>query len=446
MKTGIVVVFVTALLISAFIIAAFLLQKTPDVKQDIIRINDMVQTISDNWDVLQSGNGELDCELDCAVIDNNGNLVARTRRGLNENINDAIKNRDTIADIRVGGETVGKVIFYNDTALILKQNRTNLTIAAILIFLFMIIVIAGYTLYLRAAILGPFNKLTGLAQRIAAGNLDIPLEMFKHNLFGAFTESFDLMREELRKARENERRANQSKKELVASLSHDIKTPVASIKAVAELMLVNPKDEEDKKQLEIIGTKAEQINSLITNMFHATLEELQALPVTVAEIHSTAIPSLLQNADYKGTVKPFPMPNCIVMADAVRLQQVFDNIIGNSYKYAGTDIEINVEIETALKKPCAKRELNAQKGGGFSPQTEERHLIIEVIDFGKGVAEDELPLIFNKFYRGKSAGGESGYGLGLYISKYLLEQMAGGIRCENRSDGFCVCLMLRLAG
>ena len=58
----------------------------------------------------------------------------------------------------------------------------------------------------------PFRKLKGFAERIAGGNLDIPLEMDKRNLFGAFTESFDIMRSELKKARLAEAQAQQSKK------------------------------------------------------------------------------------------------------------------------------------------------------------------------------------------------------------------------------------------
>ena len=73
------------------------------------------------------------------------------------------------------------------------------------------------------------------AERIADGNLDIPLKMDRQNLFGAFTESFDIMRTELKKSRIAEANANESKKELVAKLSHDIKTPIASIKAASEV-------------------------------------------------------------------------------------------------------------------------------------------------------------------------------------------------------------------
>ncbi len=282
---------------------------------------------------------------------------------------------------------------------------------------------AGLWLYLycERGVLSPFRKLQRFARDVAAGRLDIPLEMDRRGAFGAFTESFDLMREELKKARENERNAERSKKELVAAISHDVKTPVASIKAATEFMLVGAREEKDRRQLERIGEKAEQINALITDMFHTTLEELQELSVAVTEIPSDAIPRLIQNADYKGRVEPFAVPDCLVLADAVRLQQVFDNVLDNSYKYAGTDVVVRSAIE-----------------GG--------RLVVEVRDFGVGVPHDELPLIFGKFHRGENAGDKTGYGLGLYIAKNLLTHMGGDIHCDNRPDGFAVMLSLRLAG
>ncbi len=158
-----------------------------------------------------------------------------------------------------------------------RQNRDKV----FLTFLFVYAGIIAATsillyLYCEKRILSPFRKLQSFAWHIAAGNLDVPLEMDRNNLFGAFTESFDLMREELHNSREKEREADRSKKELVASLSHDIKTPVASIKSATELMLFTAENDEYKEQLQGINAKAEQIDSLITNMFHATLEELAA--------------------------------------------------------------------------------------------------------------------------------------------------------------------------
>ena len=395
----------------------------PEPQLDAVHVNDIVKTFADNWVFIQGGEAPpvFHYDLDYVVIDNDEKLIAASRRDLNENINDAIRNRDTIADIKVADEIVGKVIIYNDTFHIWEQNEARLIAVSLLLLVLLVFTGVGYALYLHHTVLRPFNRMQGFARHIAAGNLDVPLEMDRNNLFGAFTESFDLMREELYKARENERKANRSKKELVASLSHDIKTPVASIKAVTELMLVTAKDEKERKQLDTINAKAEQINALITNMFHATLEELQALDVTITEHGSTIIQHLIQNADYEDLVRPFAIPSCLILADQLRLQQVLDNIIGNSYKYAGTDIEVHAVID-------------------------EDFIILDIVDFGMGVPQDDLPLLLNKFYRGKNADAKSGYGLGLYISKYLMEQMSGGLSCENRSDGFAVRLMLRLAG
>lgn len=74
------------------------------------------------------------------------------------------------------------------------------------------------------------------AKHISSGNLDISLSIAKHNLFGSFTESFDVMRVSFQEALTNKYLANQSKKELIASHSHDIKTPLTSIRIIAELL------------------------------------------------------------------------------------------------------------------------------------------------------------------------------------------------------------------
>jgi len=305
----------------------------------------------------------------------------------------------------------------------MEAARLNRDIRMIILLCVLVVFMTAATvfimLHIRRNILLPFQKLQRFARSIAAGELDIPLKMDRGGSFGAFTESFDIMREELKTARENERAAERSKKELVASLSHDIKTPVASIKATVELMLVSADNEKEQAQLKQIEMKAEQINTLITDMFHATLHELEKLSVAPTEVQSTTLPDIISNADYKNRVKPFEIPECIIVADLVRLQQVFDNIIGNSYKYADTDISISASID-----------------GGF--------LDVEITDNGNGVPEEELTLLTSKFYRGKNAAEKSGYGLGLYISSYLITQMHGELECK--SDGsFTVTLRLKLA-
>ena len=254
---------------------------------------------------------------------------------------------------------------------------------------------------------------------MAEGNLDIPLIMDKGNMFGAFTESFDLLRDELALARKNEEKATQSKKELVASLSHDIKTPVSSIKAVSELMAVKTEDEGQRKQLEIINSKADQINALITNMFNATLEELQELSVNVTEQPSDILYGFISQSDYNNQSTVSHIPECIISVDKLRLSQVVDNIITNSYKYAGTSIDISAIID-----------------GDY--------LRIDFTDKGSGVSDEEVWGLFHKFFRASNAKGKSGAGLGLYIAKYLMNKMAGEISCKNIPGGFCTSIYLRI--
>lgn len=277
-----------------------------------------------------------------------------------------------------------------------------------------------YILYIYRTLLKPFQQLQNFAANVARGNLDIPLNMDKNNYFGAFTESFDLLRVELEASRQREYESNRSKKELVATLSHDIKTPVASIKAVSELMLMQARDDKVIKQVNVLYSKAEQIDFLVTNMFHATLEELQQLKLTVTEVLSDVLVELIENVNDDHQIDYEPIPQCIILIDQVRMQQVIDNIVSNSYKYAGTKVMITSEINQG-------------------------YLVLQFKDFGLGTNEDELPLLFNKYYRGQNVEGKNGSGLGLYISKYFMENMDGQISCYNREDGFTVELKIKLA-
>lgn len=397
------------------------LQEKEESQIDVVEVNDIAQSLVEEWgEVKQEELPGLDYGFDYVILDQNYRFIAATREGLNTDLNSAIKNRDTIVDIKQGSSQLGKLILNNNTREKWNQYRKYLLAVTELFILLTATISLILALHIDRTIFQPFRKLKGFARNVAQGNLDIPLTMDKNNLFGAFSESFDLMREELKLARENERLANQSKKELVASLSHDIKTPVASIMAVAEVMHAKSQDASDQKQLKVITSKAEQINTLITNMFTATLEELQELKVSATEQSSQVIGSLIKNADYDNRVTYLGKAECIVLMDELRLAQVIDNIISNSYKYAGTSISASIVID-----------------GDY--------LVITFKDFGQGVSEEEKTLIFNKFYRAKNSEGKSGAGLGLYISKYLMNKMSGDIEGENMEDGFIIRIKLLIA-
>ncbi len=93
--------------------------------------------------------------------------------------------------------------------------------------------------YIYKAILCPFEKMKKFAEKVAQGNFDIPLNYERSNYFGEFTWAFDSMRREITKARACEKEAIDNNKTVIATLSHDIKTPIASIRAYAEGLEAN---------------------------------------------------------------------------------------------------------------------------------------------------------------------------------------------------------------
>lgn len=414
----------TIIVLLELAVGAVVLRSKPEVKLDTLAVNELLHSIKAQWKQLLYTKTldapTLNTPLDYAILKNDGTLLTVTNPNVTKTLNEAISHRDTIVDLVLHGQTVGKIIIYNNTLEQLfhlkKQTFTNFLLFTLLSFSLLL----GYLFYLNRTVFHPFHKLKEFAVRVAGGNLDLPLTMDKNNTFGAFTESFDLMRSELQKARKLERSATQSKKELVAKLSHDIKTPVSSIRAVAELMTVSARTEKEQIQLAIIQNKADQVDQLITDLFHATLEELHELTVTPDEYLSSTLLDLISAADYQKRTIVEDIPECALYFDKIRLQQVFDNIIINSYKYADTNISITFSLVKDI-------------------------LHIQIKDNGNGITMEELPLVFHKYYRGSNAINKSGVGLGLFISQYFITQMGGYISCENLLDGFLVTVSLKLS-
>lgn len=388
-----------------------------DKQQDAVMVNEVLHQVCDDWESMDKHQKKI--ELEYAVINNSDEVIYQTKDDISTTINEAISHRDTILDVKIEDIIVGKIIIYNASTARLESQKQKVVWIISMMFIVQLLLGMSYFLYLHHTIVNPFSKLKGFAERIAGGNLDIPLKMDRYNLFGAFTESFDLMRSELKKARIAEAKANESKKELVAKLSHDIKTPVASIKAISEVGLEISKIKRDKDNYHQIIHKADQINNLITNLFTATLEELQQLSVCPTYLKSSLIKGMLENADYLHCATIPSIPDCFIYADSLRLQQVFDNIFANAYKYAKTSINVFIE-----KK--------------------EQQMIVAIEDFGGGVKEEELSYLKEKFKRGSNAINIEGAGLGLYISDYFLKEMHGNLQIENGSNGLRVIVILSI--
>ena len=370
--------------------------REPVHELDMLEVNRIVRNVEANWS--QSGMVHLpDSDLSITFLESGTSLHAH------------IQNRDTLVPIVIDGAEIGLLVIKNDTAAEIEATQQGLYRIFYSQVILLTIAVGIFSIYQQKTILRPFRKLEHFAGRVAAGDLDAPLEMDRQNRFGAFTESFDLMREQLACARENERLANVQKKELVASLSHDIKTPAAAIKIIAELHGAKHGETEEMKA---IIDKIDQIDLLISNMFSATLEELEQLKVFPTEISSKELEADIRAADFEDKIRPFSLPECVLTVDRLRFRQVMDNVIGNSYKYADTEIAVSANFDGAF-------------------------FVLSIRDFGVGVSVTEVELLTQKFYRAGNAKNKNGTGLGLYLSAYFLSEMGGFLTIENQ-NGLCV--------
>lgn len=389
----------------------------PQNKINNTEANDIIFTVRKYWpDAERAVSMMQGYSTDYLVTDAEGRMVAASSSGLHTDYVYDFIHKDYSVDILEDGKVLGRIIFINNGEDDFKRKVGVWALAFLAIFLLKDILAV---FYLWKHIFDPVKRMNDFAGQIARGNLDIPVDCSAS--FGAFSESFDIMREELLYARKGEQEADKRRREVIASISHDIKNPMASIRAIAEYQSLTTGSEELRREFETIMQKTNQINGMIHNLHTSMLDELERLEVRPKELGSSAIGEALRQADFKKRIKDFEIPECLVMADKVRFMQVADNIISNSYKYADTQIEV-----------CS--------------WFEDECLCISIMDFGKGVKKEEEIFLTQKYFRGQNAKEKEGSGMGMYIAEYLVKGMGGRLLCRSEENAwFEVRIWLALA-
>lgn len=383
--------------------------------------------------------------VDYVIIDLADNVLYSSPGFEESNLSDgislekAMQKRFLYKSLTENGRIWGNIIIIDDGLTNLKDFRNKLITGAIIFTLLMLIGIMTFAAYVNKNVIAPFKNLKDFAARVAQGQLDEPLQMDRNNMFGAFSESFDIMREELAESKKRELELQKKERELVASLSHDLKTPVTGIKVTSELLQMrlsvkekegdNPdiaftRSEIDTMSQDAKGIyqKAEQIDALVSDLFASTLDDLGEFKVSCNDEESKILNNLVESYDDANLVNMEAIPEVIINIDKKRMSQVIGNIITNSYKYANTKIDIGYRLSE-----------------GF--------LEMQIRDYGPGVPSEELDLITNKFYRGKQWKDteKDGNGLGLYISKSLMNKMNGDLLTESDGNGLIVTLIIPLS-
>ena len=207
----------------------------------------------------------------------------------------------------------------------------QLTCAAVILFLIMVTAAVSFYLYIGRNILKPFRKMKEFAGRISMGDLDSPLEMERSNLFGVFTESFDIMREELRASKARETELKRKEKELVAELSHDLKTPITGINTICDVLSLKVQDKYVLGKVEGIQKKTQQMELLVTDLLTAALDDLGEMTVNCTDENAAVLYDIIRAADTRSLVRRSTIPECMIHIDIKRMEQIIGNIIGNSY-------------------------------------------------------------------------------------------------------------------
>lgn len=416
------------LLLAAGLSAVVKLTGTDDFSQnndDVLLLNEIAhKTVLDDTPPENTA-----LEREYVILDRNGNVIYDNRSDRSETITveTAMQRRYSYTYITENNQITGSVVL-TDSNKRFDRLRTNIITVYCVCGFLLIGAAAALGVYIRKTIIRPFAKMKDFASYVAVGDLDRPLEMDKGNMFGAFSESFDIMREELKASRARELSLQKRERELIASLSHDLKTPVTGIKLTSELMAAIFSQNEGQEitvtedmtgKMNNICKRADEIGVLVNDLSSSTLENLGEFKVECSDENSAVIAQIVSRYDDRGLVRISEIPQVIVHIDKLRLSQVIGNIIFNSYKYAGTTIDISFHLD-------------------------ESFLEVSISDSGSGVPEDEIELITNKFYRGREHGDKEGSGLGLYIARILMDKMGGELSVRNE-NGLCVTLLIPLS-
>lgn len=285
----------------------------------------------------------------------------------------------------------------------------------------MAVLILWLFLYIRKEILRPFERLSDLPYELAKGNFTAPIKESKSRFFGKFLWGVDLLRENMEEQKQRELALMKEKKTLLLSLSHDIKTPLSAIKLYAKALERNlyPDAEKQRQTAENICGKADEIGSYVSQIIAASREDFLSFHVENGEFY---LSDLVKNiagyysekmalAKVDFTIGEYA--DCLLLGDLDRGVEVLQNIIENAAKYGGGCIEVFF--------PC-----------------EEEGVLVSVKSNGCTLAKEELPHIFESFWRGKNAQNVKGSGLGLYICRQLMHRMNGEVFVEMEGEEIVV--------
>lgn len=291
----------------------------------------------------------------------------------------------------------------------------------------MLVMSAIIFIYVNNKILKPFNNMSEVSVELAKGNLSAHVKEDKNKFFGKFLWGIDMLRENLENNKEKELQLQKEKKTLILSISHDIKTPLSAIKLYTKALKNGLYDTKEKQDEALIGIEknTQDIEKYVSEIVAASKEDFLNLAVNNGEFYLSDVIDKINvyySEKFASLHTEFVVnnyDNCLLKGDQERLIEVIQNMLENAIKYGdGRRVEIAFDDEEDCK-------------------------LISVNNSGNSLKKEELPHLFESFYRGSNSENIKGSGLGLYICKSLLRMMDGDIFANISDDIFSIVAVVR---
>ena len=267
------------------------------------------------------------------------------------------------------------------------------------------------------------SRISSAIQNISEGDLNTAIEVRGDDEFTAMAVNLNKMVGDIRNLMDKEREAERTKNELITNVAHDLRTPLTSIIGYIDIVNNMPDLTEAQRSeyLKITWEKARKLEKLINELFSFTKISYGGMPMHMEKID--LIKLLEQEVDelyptFKDNelecVLETDTDSCMVMADGEQLVRVFDNLLGNAVKYGRYGKMIRVRTVT-----------------------EQSQIRIQVVNYGSVIPAENLPFLFEKFYKVDTSRQPSseGTGLGLAIAKSIVESHGGSIFVKSSFDG-----------
>ena len=277
---------------------------------------------------------------------------------------------------------------------------------------FILIVAIAFAYFLTRKLLSPIADIQETASRISNGeDLGERIPVGKSNdEVGRLARVFNGMLDKLEQSFASER-------QFTSDASHELRTPASVISAQTEYTLERDRSvEEYKEALLTIKRQSERMNLLIDDMLNYTRLDQSPERYPMERINLSEL-----TADISEQMKLIPekniqlaykvMPEIFINGNALLLTRMIQNLIGNSYRYGNEGGHINVTLESDDSRP-----------------------VLTIADDGAGIAEEDLPNIFNRFYRGDDSRNTPGTGLGLSMVKRIAELHGAEVRVDSKKD------------